>query len=179
LQFWCPVTTGRTTGLEIDQDTRHQRASWRLQRIGWAVMVLVVIAALAGLLGSGPLSRSRTSTTSGLQLEYERFARYQDPHRMTLRLPQSLVHAGRARVSISRTFLDGSTIESIVPQPEAQHLEGEWVAYLFRVTGGTGPATISFVITPQRIGRLVGGVRVQREGGGQSSELHLVQWTYP
>jgi hypothetical protein len=98
---------------------------------------------------------------------------------MTLRLPQSLVHAGRARVSISRTFLDGSTIESIVPQPEAQHLEGEWVAYLFRVTGGTGPATISFVITPQRIGRLVGGVRVQREGGGQSSELHLVQWTYP
>jgi hypothetical protein len=39
-------------GLQIDEHYRSQRRSWVADRIGWVVMALVMVAALAGLFGN-------------------------------------------------------------------------------------------------------------------------------
>ena len=44
--------------LAIREDMRHQRLEWAVERVGWAAVALVLVAALAGLLGHGPLSRA-------------------------------------------------------------------------------------------------------------------------
>lgn len=51
----------RVGELEIEEDLDFQRRMWRLQQIGWALLVLVVVAALLGLFGKGPLSRAVAS----------------------------------------------------------------------------------------------------------------------
>lgn len=59
----APQAVERTRGevhrvgdLEIEEDLDHQRRCWKLERASWAVMALVLLAAMAGLFGSGPLS---------------------------------------------------------------------------------------------------------------------------
>ena len=36
----------------------YHRREWAVQRIGWCVMTLVLAAAVAGVFGSGPVSRA-------------------------------------------------------------------------------------------------------------------------
>ena len=47
------MTTQRED-LELETDESFQRNEWRIQRAGWIVWSLVIIAGLIGLLGSGP-----------------------------------------------------------------------------------------------------------------------------
>jgi hypothetical protein len=50
-----PVRIG---DLEINQDLGAQQKTWTIQRIGWGGMALIVLAALGGAFGSGPLART-------------------------------------------------------------------------------------------------------------------------
>jgi hypothetical protein len=65
----------RSSQLQIDEDLAFQRREWKIQRVGWGAMALVIIAALLGVFGTGPLSNA-TLEREGLRLEYERFCRF-------------------------------------------------------------------------------------------------------
>jgi hypothetical protein len=48
------VAGGQRAGnLEINQDLRFQRRMWAVQRIGWAVMALIVLVGLVGVVRDG------------------------------------------------------------------------------------------------------------------------------
>ncbi|HWF61470.1 MAG TPA: hypothetical protein VN666_14325 [Nitrospira sp.] len=68
----------RISALEINQDIDVQWQTWTLQRISWAGMALIVLAALAGVFGSGPvvehiipepLNQASASTDSFIHLK--------------------------------------------------------------------------------------------------------------
>ena len=71
---------------------------WALQRIGWAVMALVVLVGLVGLFGTGPLSRATAGEEEAPLFveEYERFARFMLP--TTLRVRLDPMGQGEARL---------------------------------------------------------------------------------
>src|SRR6185503_10274526 len=70
-----PVRIG---DLELNQDLDLQRKTWTVQRIGWGGMALIVVAALAGVFGSGPLTRTEvTDNPQTFRLLYDRFGRYE------------------------------------------------------------------------------------------------------
>ena len=69
------VAIVRSGDLEIAQDMTFQRRSWAVQRVGWGVVAVTIGAALLGLLGSGPLSRSTAVAPGAFAVEYERFVR--------------------------------------------------------------------------------------------------------
>ena len=48
--------------LEIDEDLPFQRREWFAERVAWAVMALLIAAALLGLFGTGPDRRRRGRT---------------------------------------------------------------------------------------------------------------------
>src|SRR5690606_26776772 len=48
---------------------RHHRAAWRLERVAWGVMALLLLATLLGAFGGGPLSHARSSAGPA-SLEY-------------------------------------------------------------------------------------------------------------
>lgn len=61
----------RKGGLEVSQDLNFQRREWVVQRVGWVVMAVLLVAALLGLFGPGPLSKSIAGSASGpVRAEY-------------------------------------------------------------------------------------------------------------
>ncbi len=66
--------------IQLEDDIAFQRKSWLVERIGWGVMLTILVAALAGLFASGPLSSKNVeSADSSAIVRYERFARAQAP----------------------------------------------------------------------------------------------------
>jgi hypothetical protein len=106
-------------GLQLDEDLAHQRREWRVQRLGWFAMLLIALAALAGLLGPGPLSKARESDSSGVEVEYLRFARSRAPEELRIRLPADATRTGRVRVGLPDALLGRIELHRVQPEPSS------------------------------------------------------------
>lgn len=68
----------RVGELETSQDIDLQSRAWAVQRVGWGVIALTVLAALLGLFGPGLFNNATAgSKEAPLWLEYKRFGRFQ------------------------------------------------------------------------------------------------------
>lgn len=96
-----------TQGLQIDEDIGFQRRFRIAQRVAWGVAALVLVAAFVGLFGSGPLTGAVAGDSeTGLQLHYQRFARYQSPTSVQVDVVVSDPAATQATFWIQRSGLD-------------------------------------------------------------------------
>ena len=102
---------------ELEQDPVFERRSFAVQRAAWILLTIIVAAATAGLLGSGPLARASATVPGAFTVEYERLARYQAPQTLRIHLQPALTSGREARLWISRAFLDSSKIETVAPTP--------------------------------------------------------------
>lgn len=100
----------------VAEDIRLQRKVWRFQRVGWYVLLAVVILTLLGLFSKGPLSSLKAASERGdLTVEYERFHRSGGANSMVI---QAVGLPGKEiTVLISKAMIDGFSVESIQPQP--------------------------------------------------------------
>lgn len=166
----------RIGDIEIGHDIGFQRREWVVQRVGWMVMLLIVIAALLGLFGGGgPLNNATLGDdSSAIRVHYKRFDRVLNPTDMQIELTGAATAASQARVWISKDYLEHVQIESISPEPVEVTTEGDRDVYTFEITAQGQPARILFAIKPQRIGTLSGQIGL--EGG----ESHTFQrFIYP
>lgn len=153
----------RVGDIELDEDDAFQRREWAVQRAGWAVLSLFVLAALAGAFGHGPLS-SAEATAGTVQVRYERFVRWETPTTLevTAGAPGSFV--------LGAAYLARVRVEEIHPEPKAQQPVPGGVRYTF----DGAPAVVRFTVEPQRMGRLHG--RLVAPGGATTT---LRQFVYP
>jgi hypothetical protein len=165
------VPSKQTRHPPIDEDLVFQHRNWRVQRIGWAVLGLLVVAGLAGLLGPGPLSNVNARAGDRLQVDYERFVRHgaQSEIRVTVRRPPP----GHVRIAISRDHLDQLNLERVRPSPTEVRSSGEDTVYVFGHAGSESMQA-TFVIQPEELGSHV--ARVATEDG---SSVTIRQFTYP
>ena len=165
----------RVGDLEINQDLPFQQLSWKLQRIGWGVMALIVVAALAGLLGPGPLSNATAGEKdSMLWVEYNRFERYQSPVMLRIHLGPGAAQDGKARLSINRDYIENIELQHIDPEPESVEVGAQSTAYLFKVADPEKPTAITFHLEPNTRGWLP--VRIGLPG---APPLSFRQFLYP
>ncbi len=128
--------------------------SWRkAELVGRAVMLLVVGATLAGLLGGGPVSLwTRKAEAGPLQVEYSPVVRFGTPTGLTIR---AATRPGQDRVAITlpASIVRRYGLQSVFPQPV------EWA------TGGDGGIRMLFPVQPGAQGAVVqvGGMPA---GGG-------------
>lgn len=108
--------------LEIDENFEHHVKAWRVKRIGWAVMALVIAAAVAGLLGPGPYSSRKLQGPGGLEVEYERVSRYNAPAHFHLKVPGGKEDL---ELSVPAEFVKAIDLERIDPEPKEMRLDGE------------------------------------------------------
>lgn len=161
--------------LDIAEDVKHQRMIWQIQRMGWALMLLVLGAALAGLLGPGPLSKAIAEVRGGdLSVHYERFVRYQAPCRLRIRIGPNAVTDGKVRLWVSRQFVDQIEIQRLDPEPAVTELHPRGLLYVIAAGQLREQATVTFHYQPDQYGKLP--VSVGLENGAQ---LALTQWVYP
>ncbi len=137
-------------------------------------MALVVLAALVGLLGGGPLSQATAGEGAPLQVQYGRFVRHRAPTDMEIRLQLGAVQEDKARVWVDRAWLDTINLQSVVPEPESVEAGGDRLIYVFQLEAPGEPATIKFDYMPIRFG--VRTVTIGLDGG---EGVNFNQVVYP
>ncbi|MBT2339887.1 MULTISPECIES: hypothetical protein [Pseudomonas] len=100
----------------VREDMAYQLKVWRFERVGWYVLVLLVILTLLGLFSRGPLSSRDVQSRDGtLGVEYEMFHRNGSDNPMIIHLegPPNAV----LEVELGGDWLEGFNVEALQPQP--------------------------------------------------------------
>jgi hypothetical protein len=150
------------------EETFHRR-EWRVQRIGWALLGGLIIAALLGLLGNGPLSR-QTLVLGDSTVEIDRFMRREARSEWIIRTPRSPAESNY-QVRLSADLLRHIRIASIVPEPREQKLETDAIVFTFDAAG-LGPEIV-FHIEAFEFGATRGEIQI----GNAAMPVKL--WIYP
>lgn len=152
-----------------------QRKEWAVQRVAWAVMALVVVAALAGLFGAGPVSHTRAEAADGsLEVGYDRFVRLEGNSSVQLSISSSAVQDGRTTLYLSRGLVDRWRIEQITPTPSTESSSRDWVILEYDVLGST-PPHIQLHYRGDEPGRHTGSIRAGEDG----EPVRISQWIHP
>jgi len=161
--------------LQIRQDLEYQHRAWFWQRIGVAMMGLVILAAILGLFGGGLFSeRTLGQVDSPLSLHYERFTRFQSQQTLRVNAISEPSNQNQLRIFISRSFADAMLFESINPPASKVEAAPEYLIYSFDVSSENRPVTVTFNLRTQRFGRLRG-----RIGLGTGHYLDFDQFVFP
>lgn len=142
--------------IATDEDVNFQRRMWAVQRLGWVLIGIVVVAALFGTFGTGPLSRA-SAQAGALRIEYERFARLAQSTRIRVSFTASEIDP---QLALSRRYLESVLIQNITPEPAHVAAAGEWIFYRFAVRG---PLAVTFSIKPEHFGRITGAAHIPNE----------------
>lgn len=162
--------TADDRGLELDDDMRAHRVGWIAQRVGWAVMAAILVAACVGLFGRGPLSEVEERAGDRLLVRYERFARARATSE--LQVVAGPDADGELRVWLGRDLLRDQEVDHVVPEPVRVVSAGDRLGYVFAVGDGL-PTTVVFHLQPERPGRHAAEV-----GVGDAS-VRFAQYVWP
>lgn len=149
----------------------HHR-EWAMQRIGWGLIAVFILLALAGLFGGGPLSEARMSSPQAGTIEYERYTRHGARTALTITPAAAALQGAIVRVAMPRDYLRAFKIETVTPEPTRARMSGEQLIYEF--TMASAGASISYQLQPEELG----GHSAQIVIGG-AAPLTLRQFTYP
>lgn len=167
--------SGSSLKSSLDSELRFQRKQWRVERIGWTVMALLILYALAGGFGGGgPLSTAEVVAADGsARVRYERFARQQTPNSVEISLTQA--PDGRpTRLYVSGSYLSSMTVRSMVPGPDAMTLADKGYAWVFKRLSGVVDTKIQLHLEPQQIGTVEGWLVVN-----DGERLAIKQFVFP
>ena len=161
--------------LDIEEDEAFQKTEWRVQRIGWFFWALVLIAGLAGLIGSGPLSSAEATTPDGdLTVSYNRFLHYHQPALLEIELRENAEDSGAVEIEVSQSLLDHIEIHRIQPEPERHEVTSDGAIYSFKRTSDADRCKIAFHIEFERPGK-----STARIGVSGSEPVFFTQFIYP
>ncbi|HZW10508.1 MAG TPA: hypothetical protein VFF69_11455 [Phycisphaerales bacterium] len=161
--------------MQVHQDLPHERLEWKLERVGWVVMALALLAALAGLLGPGPLSRATAGQDgSPLWVQYNRLARYQAPESLQVHIGPGAARGGTIRVWLSREYVRNMELNNIDPEPESVEVGPERSTYTFNLSDSDQPSILMFRFEANRFGKMPAALGL--EGGPQ---VAFTQFIYP
>lgn len=154
----------RVGDLEIDQNLRFENLEWRVERAAWALMSLIILAAILGLFGAGLLNRSEAHG-EGIKVRYPRFERVSSPTVLEVTVAPAMVRNGVVQVWLPREYAASLEITSAIPPPQSGITTEDRVVYAFRAKPGA-PASIVFQgrfaegtvgFVPVRVGIVSGG----------------------
>jgi hypothetical protein len=151
-------------------DLEFQRRQWAFERVAGIVLTALVIMAILGLFGSGPLD-AQSVQTSKLDLEYSRFLRREAPNQMRLTVRPGTPDG--FTISLDQAYLEHNDLESLDPEPESTVLKANRLEIQF-ASKGPGPFVVIMRLRPSQTGPLSGTVRLEPE-----QAITLSQFVYP
>jgi hypothetical protein len=168
-------------GLQLEERPRLQRFDWLAQRIGWSVFGLLLVGALCGFFGSGPVS-NRTLAMDGGSVSYSRFARIGTATSLNVQFVPAVTPGGPGPAPggatrsfwIDQEYLRGMEIRTVTPAPERQELLQDRVIFTFRVSDPGPAATVMIRMEPLECGPVRARIGIDDHPG-----LELVQYVYP
>jgi hypothetical protein len=139
--------------LVLGDDRAFEAIWWRIEVSLWIFLTIVLLLALTGLLGKGPLAHKALATPDkALELRYERIARYNTPAIIEVRVHPQLFRNGKAYIRLSRTTIKGMGAQRIIPQPEQSLPDDDGISYIFPVEEPSRPLIVTFALQPSSAG---------------------------
>lgn len=162
--------------LGIADNLTFQRRTWTVQRVGWTIMVFIIIAALFGVFGKGPVSHGHLGDdASPLRADYDRFLRLNSPTQLTVYAGEGAIRPdSTVELWIDRAWLSKMEINGITPEPDKARLLADRIVYTFRAQPGSTPARIVFEMDDRELWR-IGGVLGLTNG----QSYRFSQFAYP
>ena len=150
---------------KIDEHIDLQEKGWVIQRIGWIMIIAVMIAGGLGLFGSGWISK-QTSSSGNIRAEFERFFRYETEMKI-------LVESGDhiSSISFPQQYLKDFRIIHFVPEPVNNNTSGNEVRYNFLAGQNK---IVSVYLVPKTYGSINGSIKVN-----ETSVLNLDHFIFP
>ncbi|MBK4997861.1 hypothetical protein IAE37_000137 [Pseudomonas sp. S31] len=156
----------------VEEDMPMQRRVWRFERIGWYVLLLIVLLALAGAFGNGPLSEATAVSADGrLRVDYPRLSRAGTTE--SLRITVHGTPGEPLQLLLGGSLLREASIETLQPEPQASLSHGKSLL-LELGTSGDGIATLYLTLRSEHVGSLEGVARI-----GPSSAVRFTIFLYP
>jgi hypothetical protein len=140
-----------------------RRCEYLFERLGWALMGLILIGAAVGLFGKGWMSEASLQNDQ-FRMEYERFLHSNGHTTLRLEIPVDRQAEGVIAVAFPNSYLHRFRIERIVPEPESS-AHGDQTVFWFTVLKSGQPVTLLFRLEPQEIGKLNGTIHLNGENG--------------
>jgi hypothetical protein len=160
--------------LELPTDDAFQQMEWRVQRIGWLVWAILLLAALLGLTGSGWFSSEEaTSEDRTITVRYDRFLHYHKPTQLEINL-KSNESDDRWQLKVGRSLLDRLQILRIEPEPERREIAPDGIVYAFLRSAGAPAGKVVFHVEYERYGSTQG--TISQLGSGP---VDLKQFVFP
>lgn len=103
------------TSLEIDEDVNLHIKGWIIQRIGWIIILILLVCSALGLFGTGMLSE-KSLRKGGYVVTYERLNRYENETRVKIVAPES---SGKVLIHLPNGYLQSHDLKKITPEPTA------------------------------------------------------------
>lgn len=153
---------------QLREDLPLQRIAWRIQKVCWVGIVMIMIFIALGLFGEGPLSKVR-KTRGSTTLEYERFARDEGKMETVVRLKAG---ATPAEVRIPLNYLARFKIDKVFPETFESKISGNALVYFFEPEKSAS-LNIQFFLVPQDPGPVKGNWSVNEV------TFELSQFIYP
>jgi hypothetical protein len=152
--------------LAFDRAEKFLRRERVAQQIGVGLLTLLVVAGAAGLFGNGPLS-AVTTTSGGLTIRYERFAR--QSFRTSLQIEAAAPSPGPAAIRLSRHFIDRVDVVEMRPPGALTQLDREFA--IFEVPSSSGAAFLEVQYEPKHYGVLESQVRLDGQSMGHLRQV--------
>lgn len=157
----------------VQENMRWQHIEWRMQYIGYALLLALVIGGACGLFSKGFLSDREIASTHGeLRVEYERFARQQSDMAMAIRL-----HPQRDRlysITLSGDGVDNFQLQTLQPPPLRAESRDRSLTLWYQTQSLNHGASVWLGGQPQSPGKYHFTI-----ADSEGAQVQFTQWVYP
>ena len=144
----------KTSDLDGPKNLRRQTWEWAVERISWFLVAAVLILALLGFLGPGPLGvRNVASVDGDLSVRCYAVVHYEAPTELLVYF-RSSPQSKMARLTLSRSFTDETVLEGITPEPESVEMHDNEIVYNIRIHDAGERRTIVYRYRHTAFGRI-------------------------
>jgi hypothetical protein len=151
-----------TDDLDTSFDLPFERRWWRIQRVIWGILVLVLLGGVTGVFGHGPLSKTIVqSPGSHLRVDYDWLARRETPALLRLHLDKAAVQSGQVRIWLNHALIDQVQLKQIVPEPIEAEPTTDGARFTFRIDPTADSATLIFTESPTSAGFVEAEIAVE------------------
>ncbi|VEF11922.1 Uncharacterised protein [Pseudomonas fluorescens] len=134
----------------LHEDMSFQVKVWTFERLGWYVLVLVVVLAMLGLFSRGPLSAREVKASDGkISVEYELFHRNGSVNPMKINVLGA--PGATVELELKGELLEGFSVETMQPEPVRASSGGQGMR-LFLQTDTEGRASIYLTLRGDGLG---------------------------
>lgn len=167
--------------LRDELDEPFLRKQWRWQRVGWALMAIIIALAFLGILGTSPLAAKVVTQDVGgahYEVEYSRWTRFQLLDRMHVRVHAPGATGDELKVSFSREWVENNNVRGSTPEADGGGFGPDGATYTFQVEDWMEPMSVAFEFEPRKAFRNPGELRIAA-GEGEAVTLPIGSWVHP